>query len=65
MTKTHSDSVMRMAIECPTKQLEFILQEAIYVWKESLKFPPLFINLEKYLSIERHVESEDVQDFHP
>jgi hypothetical protein len=62
---THLDSVMRVAIEGPTKIFEFILQEAISLWKDSRKFRFLFTNPEKYLAGRVEVESEDGEDFHP
>ena len=56
---------MRVAIEGPTKNCEFILQEAISLCKDSRKFRFLFINLQKYLAWRVEVESEDGEDFHP
>ena len=58
-------SVMRVAIEGPTKKFEFILQEAISLWKDSRKFGFLFTNLEKYLVGRIEVDSEDGEDFPP
>ena len=65
MTTTHLDSVMRVAIEGPTNNFEFILQEAISLWKDSRKFRFLFTNHDKYLAERVEVESEDGEDFHP
>ena len=65
MTTTHLDSVMRVAIEGPTKNFELILQEAISLWKDSRKFRFLYINHDKYLAGRVEVESEDAEGFHP
>ena len=65
MTTTHLDSVMRVAIEGPTKIFEFIWHEAISFWKNSRKFRFLFTNHDKYLAGRVEVESEDGEDFHP
>ena len=65
MTTTHLDSVMRVAIERPTKNFEFILQEAISLWMDSKKLQFLFTNPEKYFAGRVEVESEDGGDFHP
>ena len=65
MTTTHWDSVMRVAIEGPTNNFEFILLEAISLWKDSRKFRFLFINPKKYLARRVEVESQDGEDFHP
>ena len=65
MTTTHLDSVMRVAIEGPTKNFEFILHKAISLWKDSRKFRSLLTNLEKYLARIVEVESKDGEDFHP
>ena len=56
MTTTHLDSVMRMAIEGPTKNFEFILEETIFLWKDSRNFRFLFTSFEKYLA--RRIEVE-------
>ena len=56
MTTTHLDSVMRVAIEGPTKIFEFILQEAIRLWKDSRKFWFLYTNHDKYLAGRVEVE---------
>ena len=65
MTTTNLDSVMRVAIEGPTKNFEFNLQEAISLWKDSRKFRFLYTNHDKYLAGRVEVESEDGEDFHP
>jgi len=65
LSKLHLDNVMRVAIEGPTKNFEFILQEAISLWKDSRKFRFLYTNHDKYLAGRVEVESEDGEDFHP
>jgi len=64
MTTTHLDSVMRVAIEKPTKNFDFILQEAISLWKDSRNFRFLFTSPKKYLVGRVENESKDGMNFH-
>jgi hypothetical protein len=49
MITTSLKSVMRVALEGPTKDFDSILMDAIVLWKNATKFWYLFTNLKKYL----------------
>jgi hypothetical protein len=62
----HLESIMRVAIEGPRDDIEYILGEAQALWRNSTKFRWLFSHPEKYLSGHVTAEGEDDDiDFDP
>jgi hypothetical protein len=50
MITTTLESVMRVVMEGPTKDFDFILMDAIVLWKNATKFWYLVINLANFLT---------------
>jgi hypothetical protein len=62
----HLESIIRVAIEGPRDDIEYILGEAQALWRNSTKFRWLFSHPEKYLSGHVTAEGEDDDiDFDP